>query len=396
MNMLPPKMIRRPPRILLLKRVQIHYNEPNVNQIREAFADERMKHNMPKIMTLLVLAVSLASAAQADTLYLKNGSVLKGTFIGFENGQFIMEVTAGNQTKFATARVLRLEIERDSVGRRSRGEDRPWRDSGGISSPAGAQWEATAPFDVRLEDQWARSQVQISKGQRVRVEASGNVLLDNRVSVTPAGLSGRRDPNALMPNENDGALIAVIGEDYDAPPILIGSSREFVADRDGMLYFTVNHMGTGNTQGAFRVNVSVNRRPGQTTGAAAGQTPGRERNLLVSGAQAWTDTGIDVEPNSTVDITAEGQITIGANIRTGPDGSQTAKASTSTYPIQRAGLGAVIAKIRFTNGRESNLLLIGSRSQISTRSNESGRLFIGVNDDYFNDNSGTYRVTIRW
>ena len=349
-------------------------------------------------MTLLAVMLLVAGTALADTLYLKNGSVLNGTFIGFEDGQFIMEIAAGNQAKFAAARVSRLEIDRESR-RRSRSEEGTRRESRGTpsqTSAGAAGWVSAQPFDVRLEDQWARSQIEVSKGQRVRVEASGAVVLGNRVSVTPAGLNGRRDPNSLMPNENDGALIAVIGEAYDAPPILIGASREFVADRDGMLYFTVNHMATSNAQGAFRVNVSVSRRADQSAGTSAGQTQGREKILLVSGAQAWTDTGVDVGPNSTIDITAEGQITIGANTRIGPDGSQSDKASTSTYPIQRAGVGAVIARIRFANGRDSNLLLIGSRNQVSTRSNESGRLFIGVNDDYFNDNGGTFRVTIRW
>lgn len=349
---------------------------------------------MRKIMVSLVLVVSMASAVQADTLYLKNGSVLKGIFIGFENGEFIIEITDGNQVKFTAARVLRLEIDRSTTGRRLR------RDSSDTTSSTGTgseRWVNAAPFEVRLEDQWARSQVQVSRGQRVRVEASGTVTLENRVTVTPAGLRGKRDSDSPMPNEDDGALIAAIGEDFDSPSIFIGSSREFVADRDGILYFTVNHLRRSNPGGAFRVNVSVDRSAGSSTGRLSGQMQeGSEKTVTVPANQAWTDTGIDLEANTTVKIVAEGQIVISPNRRTGPDGDRSANASTVRYPIQGEGVGAVIAKIRSPTGRDSTFLFIGSRSQISTESNNYGRLFIGINDDYFRDNSGSYHVTIRW
>ena len=62
----------------------------------------------------------------------------------------------------------------------------------------------------------------------------------------------QRNASLPMPNQNDGALIAVIGRDEDAPPILIGRQREFVADRDGMLYFTRQSL--GNAQCRRRIS----------------------------------------------------------------------------------------------------------------------------------------------
>jgi hypothetical protein len=77
----------------------------------------------------------------------------------------------------------------------------------------------------------------------------------------PAGLN-RRDPNAPLPNENDGALVATISNDLNAPIVFIGRSKEFVADRSGTLYFTVNHWDTLNASGSYQVRVQTERQSG--------------------------------------------------------------------------------------------------------------------------------------
>ena len=343
-----------------------------------------MKLTMRKMVILLALLMWIGGAAQADTLYLRNGNVLNGTFTGFENGVFAFEDSEGNPQTFTANRVLRLVIERDR-GRRSSRQ----RDSGSASSRG---TETVAPFDVRLENQWTRSQLQINRGDRVRVEAGGTVTLEGRTSVNPDGLGNRRDRDAPMPNENDGALIASIGQDYDSPAILIGSSRTFVADRDGMLYFSINHGNTSNARGAFRVNLSVDRQSGSSTI----QSRLRERTVSIPANQPWTDTGIDIAPNMTVEITAEGEIKFSSGGSAGPEGDRGAISNRSNYPIPSEGVGALIAKLRRTNGQDSSIRYIGSSNRLSTGSNDAGRLFIGVNDDIFRDNTGSYQVTIRW
>ena len=51
---------------------------------------------------------------------------------------------------------------------------------------------------------------------------------------TPIGVSTIADNEKLMRNEPTGALIAVIGDDND-DFILVGTRRDFVAQRDGVL-----------------------------------------------------------------------------------------------------------------------------------------------------------------
>ena len=122
----------------------------------------------------------------------------------------------------------------------------------------------------------------------------------------------------------------------------------------------------------------------------------REKTVIVYANQSWTDTGIDVEPNTTYEITADGTIDINNRARSNPDGNRDATARTSTYPMNDVPAGALIGKIRYRDGRDSNFVLVGSRGAPATEPNEYGRLFLGINDDYFRDNNGSYRVTIRW
>lgn len=358
-----------------------------------AFKSVAHRKRMRKILVVFGLLVCLFGSALADTLYLKNGSVLKGRFIGFENNQFVFELDNGRRLNFRPAEVTRLVIEREPDRRDDRYPVPPRGGSGGSGNTGGGNtgtgWEPLPAFDVRLEEKWYRTSLEVRRGQRIRVEASGTIYLDGRTQSGPDGVN-RRDQDAPLPDENDGALIAAIGQDPNSPPILIGRSREFVADADGPLYFTVNHWETRDARGQYRVNVSVDRNSGSRP------TQGREKTITISATQPWTDTGIDVEPGMTFEFLADGEIEIGNRRRAGADGDRDAQVSGSRYPIQDEGVGALIAKIRYRDGRDSNFVFIGDRGNAQVDQGEYGRLFLGINDDYFRDNNGSFRVTIRW
>jgi hypothetical protein len=352
---------------------------------------------MRKIMIALTLLLWTAGMALADTLYLRDGRAVQGTCIGYEQGQFGFETSNGEQTKYSVWQVTRLVVDRISASDDNRDRRVPRRDRDTMPSSSGnPRWENAPAFDVRLQDQWIRSQIQVRRGQRVRVESTGSVTLEGRYGVNPDGQLNSRNASLPMPNQNDGALIAVIGRDEDAPPILIGRQREFVADSDGMLFFTVNHWETRNAGGAFRVTVSVDRGPGGWTGNSGSATQRREKIITVAGNRAWVDTGIDLDADVTLDIAAEGQITFRRNQLVGPDGDRNFNASDVNYPINNSGVGALIAKIRNQNGTDSAPRFIGARSTKRVGSSEYGRLFLGINDNNTSDNAGSYRVTIRW
>ncbi len=340
--------------------------------------DSAMKTNMRKGMILFLLLFLATGAAWADTIYLKNGREVSGTFTGFENGEFTITGTDGDLLRFRADRVVRVVIDRDA---RWRGDER--------RSQRG-RWENFDPIEVQPESAWVQSPVQVSKGQKLRVEASGTVTLDNRIKANPEGLSGQRTRNLPMPNQNVGALIARIGTGANSSLLYIGRSAEIVADRGGILYFAVNYPRTANSLGAFVVNVSSERGSGSDLSGRSRQI---QKTINVNANQAWTDTGIDLDPNMTVEIVADGQITYDSRSYVGPDGNRSL--DRDGYPVRNVGVGAMIARIRYSDGRESSPIFIGTRNQATTRQNEYGRLFIGINDDNFSDNTGSYRVTIR-
>src|SRR5689334_4156547 len=59
-----------------------------------------------------------------------------------------------------------------------------------------------------------------------------------------------------MRNEATGALIAVIGDDND-DFLLIGTRRDFIAERDGVLCLGVNEGNTNDTTGTFDVVIEA-------------------------------------------------------------------------------------------------------------------------------------------
>lgn len=103
---------------------------------------------------------------------------------------------------------------------------------------------------------WTNSGVVVRKGQRVRISATGRVSLGQGRFTTPAGVGSIADSQRLMPTEPTGALIAVIGDDNNEF-IFIGSSREFVAQRDGMLFLGINEGNLDDNSGAFDTTIEA-------------------------------------------------------------------------------------------------------------------------------------------
>src|SRR6266550_4365577 len=211
---------------------------------------------MKKIIFALLITLATISVAAADTIYLRGGTTLRGTVLGFINGRFAIQLTAGgtlqlpsnnnrNQTGSSTA-TTRTASAGEVVFLRPRDIEKIEIDGRSLDD---ARYQ-TRTVDVSLGSNWIDSGVDIKRNERVRVDATGTIYA-GRMRITPAGLS-TTDPNSPLPRAAEGELIGVIGNDYDSPIIEIGASREFVADRDGRLYLTANRSAYNDARRAFR------------------------------------------------------------------------------------------------------------------------------------------------
>jgi hypothetical protein len=212
-----------------------------------------------------------------------------------------------------------------------------------------------------------------------------------------------------LPSANEGKLIGAIGNDPRSPIIELGSNNEFTAERNGRLFLTANRGSFADARGGFDVSIRSERnlnareedgggirsRNRDSVGGGGSRGNQRERTVDVPGNSRGVDTGIDVRAGEPITISATGTIVAGQRVgEVGPDGQRSSGLGISARPVASAGVGALIAYIRNTNGTLSPAYLIGSNT--STSVPMDGRLILAVNDDNYNDNSGSFRVTVRY
>jgi hypothetical protein len=237
---------------------------------------------------LLALALALATAVPilADTIRLKDGSVIRGQVIGFKDQQFTILI-GGNargrrgQTTVYVEDVESIEFDANTSSATSTEEmtaqnnppamrpSNPNNQSDSINSnprttdtlpiSSGPSTFFTIKVGVRADaanNGWTNSGLVVRKGQRLRISASGRVSLGRGRFSTPGGVPTISDADKLMRNEATGALIAVIGDDND-DFILIGPRREFVAQRDGVLFLGINEGDLADNTGSYDIVIEA-------------------------------------------------------------------------------------------------------------------------------------------
>jgi hypothetical protein len=245
-----------------------------------------MKKTFRLLLSVLLL-VSLSTPLLADTIRLKDGSVIRGQVIGFKDQQFTILIGgnargrrgqttvfvedvesiefdsnpgAGTVTEDSTARnnvPARPSNQPDSTPPDSRIPDNRTSDPTPASSSTPTFF--TIKVGVRADtanNGWTNSGLVVRKGQRLRISASGRVSLGRGRFSTPGGVATVPDNEKLMRNEATGALIAVIGDDND-DFLLIGPRREFIAQRDGVLFLGVNEGDLADNAGSYDIVIEA-------------------------------------------------------------------------------------------------------------------------------------------
>lgn len=116
----------------------------------------------------------------------------------------------------------------------------------------------------------------------------------------------------------------------------------------------------------------------------------RQKAVTVFANQPWLDTLIDVTEGQILFFEVKGTIRIGpgaARGRIGPEG-EPKKIWNDNKPIPGESTGALIGRIGNTGA-----FYIGNQKR-EFRMPASGRLYLGINDDFLGDNSGFFTVVI--
>ena len=113
----------------------------------------------------------------------------------------------------------------------------------------------------------------------------------------------------------------------------------------------------------------------------------RERELNVAARMPWTDTGVQVRAGQTLYFTADGEVRWGPDRRDGPEGERNSPRNPGRPIPSRPG-AALIGRI----GDDAPFFIGNDQGPIRVRS--SGPLYLGINDDVFEDNSGAFKVIV--
>jgi hypothetical protein len=248
-----------------------------LSQFDKAFGGNMLlKSKIIRVACALCLVFSMTVLAFADTIRLKDGSVIKGKIVSFGGGKFTVLVGSGTRARqmdFSAEEVESISFDstatvanteppsRTNLPQTSSPRTNPTVTANQIpDSPVPAKPEPIKVSVKVLADNssngWTNSGWVVQKGQKIRIIGSGRVSLGDSRFATPNGVASLPDTGKLMPNQATGALIAVVGDDNN-DFIFIGEAREFTATRDGALFLGVNEGKLEDNSGAFDVRIEI-------------------------------------------------------------------------------------------------------------------------------------------
>lgn len=260
-----------------------------------------MKMFFTRAVVAFALVFAVTVPVLADTIRLKDGSVIRGQIVSFKNEQFTILVGGGSRGRKSQITVYMEDVEsidfdsNGSAGSQDTGNSQVYQQPNNppyqpptnsqpvnqtnnqptYQPPAntGSQTSTNPnptffPVNVKVRGDatsngWTNSGLVVRRGQRLRITANGRVNLGGGRFATPDGIANIQDRDKLMRNQPTGGLICVIGDDND-DFIFIGRSHDFVAQRDGVLFLGVNEGNLADNSGMYDVVIeaeALNTRP---------------------------------------------------------------------------------------------------------------------------------------
>ena len=234
-----------------------------------------------RVLASLILIGCFVAGCFADTLRLKDGSIIKGKIVSFQDGKFVVAIGEGARKRemtFFANEIQSILFDAPQPASTNRNAaytepapvphqpevapveqkpklQTPVRNSGSSSTAKPIGWSVKVLAD-NTANGWTNTGWVVKKGQRIRISADGTVSLGKGRSSTPSGNPDLNDAQKLLKNVPTGALIAVIGDDNN-DFIYIGGEREITATRDGALFLGLNEQDLDDNSGSYSAKVEV-------------------------------------------------------------------------------------------------------------------------------------------
>jgi hypothetical protein len=301
---------------------------------------------MRKLSFSILLFIALvAGTARADTIHLKNGSVLKGKVASFADEQFVVMLDTGSGRYMSKAMIYIGDVARiefDSAPGQAV-DAGPIRDTAQppVTQPS-EPVQRDAARDTQRDTQPRDAQPRDTQPRDTQPRNTADPQSRNTgpVDTQPAA---QREPETTQPDRSVSSPPTVEASDNDrANRKLTGPVRSMVIDLPG------------------------------------------KREI----GQDWVSSQVLLTVGDQVRITATGTITLDKVNRrsTGPEGTDMPDAGKlmQDYPT-----GALIGVI----GSEDNDFIVIGRS-VEFTATKRGLLFLAVNEGTLSDNSGAFKITI--
>lgn len=297
-------------------------------------------------LSFLILVALAASTAQADTIHLKNGSLLKGKVTSFADDQFVVMLDTGSGRYLSKAMVYigdvaRIEFDSAPMASNGGSDPGPSRETTAVARPVEPASTTSAPIENQPRD--TAPDAPPRNNSASEAPAKARPLVEPQPSAQPT----EPEPQAEKPVETPAV---------SAPStVTTGASDPSETDRP-------------------------TRKP---TG------PAKTVSIDVVGKRDWTSSGLLVKRGDRIHITGTGAVTLDpvSGRVTGPEGVADLADPKKLMPDQPSG--ALIGVIGADN---DDFIFIGRYAEFTAA--RDGLLFLSVNEGTLADNTGTYKAVI--
>ena len=294
------------------------------------------------LMAVAALLAAGASAASADVLIMEDGRRIRGELVSVNRGTVLFDEIRQGSSRKNRMRINKEEVARIVLRENSTDDDDMDSADGGVFG-TGRGRRGSDRDDDRDDGGFGRPE---------------RFPTDDR---EPRDSRSRRSPNDPRRDRRDGDTES--DGDLDLDPDLDDDGPFGRRDDER----SVEHPDLGD------------ERP----------LSARDRVVTVSARQAWTDSGIDLKAGDIIRFVADGTVVRGPGQQDGPAGEMNSPIH-ERRPIPARPAGALIGRIGTSSG--DIFFIGGDRGAFRVRT--AGRLYLGVNDHYFVDNSGSFEVRV--